>query len=134
MSIITLTKHSSISSSGPASKEDGAPEKFYGHFRHRKLDYQSFEVIPLLPDYAKNERGEEIPSDLLGATIIRFGAAPVSAGLEGGGLIIDYQPRGSGVVIRAVLEFAEVGMWFAYLLPLKVDIAKQSPNQDGVQE
>jgi len=57
--------------------------------------------------------GEMLPRHLIGARILRFGAAPAKAGLEGGGLVIDYIPGGGRRgLLRVVLEFNERGMWF----------------------
>ncbi len=68
-------------------------------------------ILPKLPDYFDRARGESIPPDLLGATIIEFGSAPKESDLEGGGLIIDYIPRDQTKKRRLVLAFNELGMW-----------------------
>jgi hypothetical protein len=83
--------------------------------RRRNLDYGALQPIALLPDYSTNERGDDLPPNIVGATIVQFGAAPVSASLEGGGLIFDYRPHDSSEVLRVVLEFVETGMWISYL-------------------
>lgn len=71
----------------------------------------SAQVIPRLPDWRDPAgAGEHVPTDLVGATILCFGAAPPECGIEGGGLVIDYRSA-EGVVRRLVLAFNELGMW-----------------------
>ena len=71
-------------------------------------------IIPRLPDWIDSaRRGGTFPPDIIGATIADFGAAPAECGLEGGGLIIDYIPRGESERKRLVLAFNELGMWVA---------------------
>lgn len=75
-------------------------------------DFANASVIPRLPDWRDSERrGEPLPPDLVGARIVRFGAAPKRFDLEGGGLIIDYIPKGRRGAKRLVLAFNELGMW-----------------------
>jgi len=70
------------------------------------------EVIPRLPDWRDAARyGAPIPTDIVGATIVSFGAAPPECDLEGGGLIIDYLPIGATERKRLILAFTELGMW-----------------------
>jgi hypothetical protein len=71
-------------------------------------------VISRLPHWRCQEEGADLPRDIVGSRIIGFGAAPVEAGIEGGGLIIDYVPDGSDDVRRIVLAFNELGMWVAH--------------------
>jgi hypothetical protein len=79
----------------------------------KTIDYRNLELLPKLPHYFRPHDGEEIPSDLVGATIIRIGT-PAEAGLiEGGGLVIDYRPEGSTEVRRVVFGFNELAMWVA---------------------
>jgi hypothetical protein len=66
-------------------------------------------IIPKLPDRFDPNRGEDIPSDLIGATIVGFGTT--NEGIEGGGLVIDYMPAGSSCGKRLKLAFTELGMW-----------------------
>jgi hypothetical protein len=74
-------------------------------------DFKDLEVVPALPSYFhRPEGGEELFAALTGAQIVRIGS-PASAGIEGGGLIIDYLPEGSANVRRAVFGFNELGMW-----------------------
>jgi hypothetical protein len=69
-------------------------------------------VIPRLPDRIDpSRRGDVFPPDLIGATIVGFGAASPELGIEGGGLIIDYLPDGQTLPKRLVLGFTELGMW-----------------------
>ena len=83
----------------------------------RSRDLANAEVIPRLPDFFDRDRGAPIPTDLIGATIVRFGAAPQVCGLEGGGLIIDYIPKGDKTERRIVLSFNELGMWVEERFP-----------------
>jgi hypothetical protein len=65
-----------------------------------------------LPDCRDPERrGGKIPADIVGSTVVGFGAAPFECDLEGGGLIIDYIPKDSAERKRAVFAFNELGMW-----------------------
>lgn len=69
-------------------------------------------VIPRLP--ARRDpavRGDALPEDIIGAIIVRFGAAPPECDLEGGGLIVDYIPKEATEPKRLVLAFNELGMW-----------------------
>jgi hypothetical protein len=68
-------------------------------------------VLPRLPDRLDPRRGDVVPPDLIGATIVAFGAAAPECDLEGGGLIIDYVPAGEAIPKRIVLAFTELGMW-----------------------
>lgn len=77
---------------------------------NKERDLSRLEVIPKLPDYFKPERGEPVPADLVGATIVQVGTFAEPYTVEGGGLVIDYQTAG-GEVRRAVLACSECGMW-----------------------
>jgi hypothetical protein len=70
-------------------------------------------VIPRWPDFFDHQRGERVPVDLIGATIVAIGTTDVYGRdrPEGGGLVIDYMPRAGSDVRRIVLAFTEVGMW-----------------------
>ena len=75
-------------------------------------DLSKTSVIPQLPDWRDSARnGEAIPRDIIGATIIRLGAAPTECDIEGGGLVIDYVPKDANDTKRLVLAFNELGMW-----------------------
>lgn len=59
---------------------------------------------------------DAVPNDLAGAIVVRLGTIPgqrVATGglVEGGGLVIDYRPRGQKRTKRAVFGFNECGMW-----------------------
>jgi hypothetical protein len=62
-------------------------------------------------------RGDEIPPEIMGATIRRFGGVGVGAAdtdTEGGGLVIDFVPAGRTDICRIVFGFNELGMWVEY--------------------
>lgn len=61
---------------------------------------------------------DAVPEDLAGATIVQLGMANDGSQLDGGGLVIDYLPRGSTTPVRLVLAFNEGGMWKHYLGPI----------------
>jgi len=74
-------------------------------------------VSSKLGRYLNKEWGDDVPQDLIGATILRFGA-PISDGdFEGGGLVIDYMTT-EGEKKRVVFEFTEIGMWVSQYLKL----------------
>ncbi len=77
----------------------------------RREDFSGASVGPRFPNIFDSSRGDAIPADIIGATISSFGAAPPSAKLEGGGLIIDYIPTGEIETKRLVLAFNDCGMW-----------------------
>jgi hypothetical protein len=59
-------------------------------------------------------RGKSVPEELIGATIVSIGTLGFSGGdnpPEGGGLVIDYTPKGASDVRRITLAFTELGMW-----------------------
>lgn len=57
-------------------------------------------------------RGEAVPPVLIGATIKRIGAPlKCPSGVEGGGLVIDYVPKGKRQLRRVILSFNEIAMW-----------------------
>jgi hypothetical protein len=72
-------------------------------------------VVPILPDPFGCERGDPLPPDIIGATIVNMGTPSDSQIFEGGGLVIDYLPRGSGAITRVVIEFSDLGAWVALL-------------------
>lgn len=64
------------------------------------------------PDYFDSVRGESIPADLIGATIVDIGTPEDRTdAAEGGGLVIDYRPARSSEVKRVLLAFNDCGMW-----------------------
>jgi len=68
------------------------------------------EVSNELPQIILGRQNTIPPPDLIGATIIKFGGA-VDTEIEGGGLVINYQPKGSSQVKQLVCAFDEMGMW-----------------------
>ena len=66
-------------------------------------------LIPRLPDSFNPNRGTEVPTDLICATIVAIGT--IDEQIEGGGLVLDYQPQKANRVYRLVLAFNELGMW-----------------------
>ena len=72
-------------------------------------DLSIIEVIPRLPDFFNPSLGELIPGDIIGATIIAFGSPNEPRLMPGGGLIIDYCPRGSSDTKRLVIATSDVG-------------------------
>jgi hypothetical protein len=73
-------------------------------------DWSLSEFIPEQHLAALYSDGEPLPERVIGAKILRFGAAPRIACVEGGGLVIDYLPNGETVPIRVVFSFTELGM------------------------
>jgi hypothetical protein len=80
------------------------------------LDYLALRICDTLPDRRGAGLGDAVPSKLIGAEIIGFGAAS-NARIEGGGLIIDYRPQGSAIVHRLVFALNDAGMWVEYDYP-----------------
>ena len=75
-------------------------------------DLSKTTVISRLPDWRDSARnGEAIPRDIIGATIVRLGAAPPECDIEGGGFVIDYVPKDTANTKRLILAFNELGMW-----------------------
>jgi hypothetical protein len=79
-------------------------------------------VVPALPCVYGPERTSEMPKELVGAKIMRIGmpsAEEVDSDvtLEGGGLVIDFQPKSSECVRRIVFSFNELAMWIIYRGP-----------------
>jgi len=64
---------------------------------------------PFLPD--RFRPGKPLPKGIVGSKIVKFGAAPQSAEIEGGGLVIEYVPAGKKKSVVAVFAFTELGMW-----------------------
>lgn len=75
-------------------------------------------VVPTLPDLFKTHN-EPIPANLIGATIKRFGTltkeeAKRTAGIEGGGLVIDFESPNLPGQWRVVFSLSELGMWLVW--------------------
>ena len=66
-------------------------------------------IIPRWPNAFDSQRGSQIPDDLVGATIVAIGTT--SERVEGGGLVLDYQPKNKKRVFRLILAFNELAMW-----------------------
>jgi hypothetical protein len=62
-------------------------------------------------------RNEDIPEDLIGAKIVLFGTFKDNSLVDGGGLVIDYQPINSDETRRVVFAFDETAMWLAQPSP-----------------
>jgi hypothetical protein len=69
-------------------------------------------VVPRFPNIFGADRGEPIPPDLVGATIVSVGTLEDPEAVEGGGLIIDYANLGE--VKRLVLALNETGAWVIF--------------------
>ena len=68
----------------------------------------ALQVIPRLPHFRDPAgSGDPLPDDIIGARIVNMGSSPPAAGVEGGGLVIDYIPQGQPVVRRARLPRSE---------------------------
>ena len=76
-------------------------------------------LIPKWPDRFDPNRGQPIPGELIGSTIVAIGTTEER--IEGGGLFIDYRLKGSKEVRRLVLAFNELGMWVHQLSNLGED-------------
>ncbi len=76
---------------------------------------RSAEVVAKLPHIFG--RNEDIPKDLIGAKIIRFGTFADESLVEGGGLVIEYQTTIQQETQRLVLAFDETAMWLVGSFP-----------------
>jgi len=82
------------------------------------LDYEGLKIIGSLPlSRFAPEGGENLLATMVGATIVGIGSTE-EEGIEGGGLIIDYRPRNSTELRRAVFAFSEAGMWIEWEGPI----------------
>jgi hypothetical protein len=77
-------------------------------------DYASLEVIQNLPQYFRPHDGDDVPLDLIGATIVHVGTFKEPRIVHGGGLVIDYLPAKGNQVKRVVLASADTGSWVAF--------------------
>jgi hypothetical protein len=71
-------------------------------------------IIPKWPNLFDSKRGETVPDELQGVTIVAIGTLDFSNEKdppEGGGLVIDYTPKGYLEVRRITLVFTDSGMW-----------------------
>ena len=87
--------------------------------RSKRVEFEKLDVIDCLPNSFHPDDGDDYPTDLIGAKIVRFGtvdkddAANTEPSLEGGGLVIDYVSEGATCPSRLVLAFNGLGMWVA---------------------
>jgi len=90
-------------------------QKDDGHTKADRPSFAEFEVVPRLPHRCDpaNE-GAQVPADLIGAQIVNIGSAPPKADIEGGGLILDYVPKGEHTTKRIVFGFNDVGLWVEF--------------------
>ena len=73
------------------------------------IDYSRLKIIEALPHSSYHPTGrEDLLRSLRGATIVHLGSVK-EAGIEGGGLFLDYVPRGSKKGQRVVFAFTELG-------------------------
>ena len=63
------------------------------------------------PRFGHPEWGERVPRELIGARIVRFGGGAPEHRLEGGGLLIDFIPKGKRAVRQIVFYLNSSGMW-----------------------
>jgi hypothetical protein len=92
------------------------------------MDYTRVAVIEALPDFLHGPQGAEpLFGRMAGATLLRIGTLN-TAGLEGGGLVIDYRPAGEPRARRrAVFGFNELGLWPEWEGPIPIpDDAQES--------
>jgi hypothetical protein len=75
-------------------------------------DYRSAEIIESFPRALGRREWErdDLLRHMAGAIIIRIGSIE-DADLEGGGLVVDYKPRGANGTVRVVFAFNELGLW-----------------------
>ena len=81
------------------------------------LHYGRLEIVEALPhsSYAP-EGGEELLRSLRGATLVKIGSFS-EGGIEGGGLVLDYLPKGDDQVKRVVFAFTDSGLWVEWASP-----------------
>jgi hypothetical protein len=78
------------------------------------MDLSRVNVSAHLPSLSRLSGNDPIPPDIVGGTIIAIGAPSEHCDLEGGGLVVDFVPRGESSVRRLVLGLNELGMWVEY--------------------
>ena len=83
-------------------------------------------LIPKLPSLFQD--GEEIPSDLVGATILGIGTTDVCS--ESGEFVIHYVPKGESHARRLTLLFNERGMWIESNVIHKVASSDKEPESE----
>jgi hypothetical protein len=76
------------------------------------LDYANLTIMEALPDYLHGPSGgQDVFRRLAGAKIIRIGSTQED-GIEGGGLVLDYEL--DSAAYRLVFGLSELGMWIVY--------------------
>jgi hypothetical protein len=73
------------------------------------------EIVDMLPNYFDSSKGEDIPPELIGATILRIGTPAKQGAVSGGGLVIDFLPSGRPQALRIVLGLNELGSWIEHM-------------------
>lgn len=77
-----------------------------------KAEYlRKAKIIERMPCIFRSDEHRPFPADMAGAKLIAIGTVEDRRAVEGGGLLIDYQPVGSTDVKRIVLAFTEEAMW-----------------------
>lgn len=69
------------------------------------------EIKPVWPSIFSDEETAQPFLDMQGATIVRIGMPVMDDRPEGGGLAIEFIPRGETEARTVVLGFNECGMW-----------------------
>lgn len=88
-------------------------------------DFLAIEVLDRLPaSLPSDERKDSFPAEMIGARIVFIGTLQNRGVLEGGGMVIDYQPENGSEVIRLVLSLNDLGAWVEFL-----GSASHSPTQ-----
>lgn len=72
------------------------------------FDVFSIDIKNTIPNSFENIDEENMPKELYGAEIIKFGSLGKKYG--GGGLGIEFKTK-NGVIHRILFEFSEEGMW-----------------------
>ena len=85
------------------------------------MEHSQNGIIPFLPHLFR--QGDKVPSDLIGATIIRFGTTGSAD------VVVDYKPRNGSPVKRLVLRFNDRGLWIDRQTTLFASCATQDTSQ-----
>ena len=87
---------------------------------NKRSYFSQMKVVDRLPHWRGDASGDLLPDGLIGANVVRFGTISRDdrdgcvPRPEGGGLVIDYVPKGSRATVRTVFSFDEGGMWVVY--------------------
>jgi hypothetical protein len=80
-------------------------------------------VRPIIPRFPSPfQDGGEVPSDLVGSTILSFGTTDLKS--ESGEFVIEYRPKDQLIARRLTLLFNERGIWVDQIVDLR-------PSQGG---